>query len=249
MTVEEFVASLRESASETFSPYQVLSAYIDEDMEHEFSTQILKKAMTGEMSIFYLDMNLNLVESYDPTGTDDGSSPLQNIDWGLSVAMMRGGGSDAGFRYFDQNYDGFGNCKWSPVSGTYQMASDTMDSYGNTFDYNGDEPGAVDQERFSLKIRAYKQPEWAENPLCIEDKDVRQRGLFDTFMAEFAQFILNRKLYKIEALCTAAQLADIPNHWMDRYIIDGKIGYINKLNYSVSVESGIGKVEMEFFAI
>jgi hypothetical protein len=36
---------------------------------------------------------------------------------------------------------------------------------------------------------------------------------------------------------------------MDRYIIDGKVGYINKLNYSVSVESGIGKVEMEFFEI
>ena len=52
-----------------------------------------------------------------------------------------------------------------------------------------------------------------------------------------------------EALCTAAELADLPNKWLRRWEIDGKVGWIGLSTYSLSVENGVGKVELEFYAL
>jgi hypothetical protein len=71
----------------------------------------------------------------------------------------------------------------------------------------------------------------------------------DTWMIDHFYFLLNRQKYYIEALCTAAELADIPNKWLRTWEIDGKIGWLNILTYPVDVQKGIGKVEIEFFAL
>lgn len=134
----------------------ILAAYVDEDMEHEFVESRIKTAITPALYNLYVAQVLKLTESYDPSGTDDGSSPLQTYDWGLAVAVMRGGGTNETVQQFDFGYDGFGNDKWRTVSGDYVMASDTMDVMGTEFDYNGDSQGIGDEERFSLKIRAWK---------------------------------------------------------------------------------------------
>ena len=129
---------------------------------------------------------------------------------------------------------------------------------GNEFDYNGVQPGVGNEERFSLKIRAFKQPDWSPVPLCNPDvmnengtveTKIRTRGLFDTFMSEFAYFLLNRKKYRIRLLATPAAIADIPNHWLQRYRINGVTGYINKVSYSLSVKEGIKDIEIEFYAL
>ena len=125
----------------------LLAAYVDEDMEHEFVTQKINHTIDSGYVDIYATEVLRLLESYDPTSTDDGNSPLQECDWGLAIALMRGGGTNATIQNFDRNYDNFDNSRWRQVAGTYAMASDTMDQYGYTFDYNGDSSGDGGGER------------------------------------------------------------------------------------------------------
>ena len=68
-------------------------------------------------------------------------------------------------------------------------------------------------------------------------------------MIEFFRFLLERQKYYVEALCTAAELADIPNKWLRKWEIDGKVGFINQVQYEANIENGLGKVELEFFAL
>lgn len=232
---------------QTADQQPILCAYIDEDMEHEFVTQKIRNSVSSSFVDFYVTEILNLVESYDPTSSDDGNSPLQSYDWGLSLALMRGGGSDATLQTYDNDYDSFGNSKWRTVAGQYAMASDTMDAWGNEFDYNGSASGIGSNGRFSLKIRAYKQPAWALAPLCR--KEVMGRGLFDTFMIDYAYFLLNRKKYRITCTASVAQIVDIQNHWYEWWLIDGKKCLINKVSTSLSVKDGMGEVTLEVYSI
>lgn len=238
----------------------MLVALVDEEMEHEFVKQKIRYSLPSVVVNIYLAGILELTESYDPTKTDDGNSPLQSYDWGMSIAMMRGGGTNMTLQSYDFNYDGFNNSKWRSVAGKYALTMDSMDQVGNTFDYNGNEDGDGGGERFSLKIRAYKQPSWADGPICDEDivssldptvieTKIRSRGLFDTFMSEIAHFLLNRKKYIVRARTTTAQLMEIPNNWNRRYRINGIVGYINKVSYDISVNMGLSEVEIEFFAL
>ena len=243
----------------------LLCAYVDEDMEHEFVEQNLNQTISTAFCDFYMQQKLTLVESYDPSSTEDGNSPLQDPDrWGFALAMMRGGGSDATQESYDYNYDGFGNSKWRTKSGKYALACDSLDMMGNLFDYNGVKPGLGNGERFSLKIRAYKEPAWLSDPkykdvvLCdpdIYDKDgnvetkIRSRGLFDTFILPYAYFLLNRKKYKIRCTTTVAQIADIPNHWQDWWNIGGVKCLINQVNTTIHDQTGIGEVELTVYAL
>ena len=243
----------------------ILCAYVDEDMEHEFVEQKLNQTISTAFCDFYMQQKLTLVESYDPSSTEDGNSPLQDPDrWGFALAMMRGGGSDATQESYDYNYDGFGNSKWRTKSGKYSLACDSLDMMGNLFDYNGVKPGLGNGERFSLKIRAYKEPAWLSDPkykdvvLCdpdIYDKDgnvetkIRSRGLFETFILPYAYFLLNRKKYKIRCTTTVAQIADIPNHWQDWWNIGGVKCIINQVNTTIHAQTGIGEVELTVYAL
>ena len=257
----------------------LLCAYIDEDMEHEFVEQRINNPLTAVLVDMYLAEVLTLVESYDPTKTDDGNSPLQTYEWGLAVAMMRGGGTNMTVQNYDHNYDGFGNDRWRTVAGEYALTSDTMDQMGNEFDYNGQASGIGEGERFSLKIAAYKPfrykyvggqlkistnpREWATDPEWLVPCDgdvtdpvtheietkIRTRGLYNTFMAELCYFLLNRKPVRIKATTTVAQLADIPNHWRQLWQIGNMVGFINKVKFQLSVERSLGEVTIDFYVI
>ena len=235
----------------------LLAAYIDEDMEHEFIPQVIKESIGSEYVECYAEEQMELIENYDPSDTDDGNSPLQSIDWGLAIAIMRGGGTNATIQTYDFNYDGFGNSKWRTVAGLYALTSDSIDMWGNEYDYNGVQPGIGGGERFSLKIRSWVQPEWADGPLVdpdvinaqtgVVEKKIKSRGLFDTFMSEYCNFILKRRKYRIQIECSAAQVADVPNHWTRRFRINGLVGFINKLSYNVSAKDGLNSLEVEFY--
>lgn len=238
----------------------ILAAFIDEDMEHEFIEQKIRQSIGSEFVECYADEILKLIENYDPSDTEDGNSPLQEMDWGLAIALMRGGGTNATLQTYDFNYDGFGcNSKWRTVAGLYALASDSLDMWGNEFDYNGVQLGVGGGERFSLKIRSWVQPDWAEAPLINPDvinsetgaieKKIKSRGLFDTFMSEYANFVLKRRKYRIRIECSAAQVADVPNHWTRRFRINGLVGFINKLSYNVSAKDGLNNLEVEFYVL
>lgn len=226
-----------------------MAALVDEDMEHEFVKQYIKNTMSSMVADFYVTEELSLRESYDPSSTDDGNSPLQSYDWGLSIAIMRGGGIDATHEAYDYNYDGFGNSKWRTKAGDYALTTDSIDPYGVEYDYNGIEPGNGNEERFSLKPRAWVQPEWADAPLVVNTPSVKNRGYVDVFLIDYIHFLLNRKKYYIECLASVAQIADIQNHWKEWWSIGGKKCLINKVNADVSAQEGLGKVEMEVYAM
>lgn len=243
----------------------ILCAYVDEDMEHEFVEQIINQTISTAFCDFYMQQTLSLVESYDPSSTDDGNSPLQDDSrWGYAVALMRGGGSDATRQSYDYNYDHFGTSKWRTVSGKYALACDSLDMMGNEFDYNGIQEGTGEGEKFSLKIRAFKEPSWLSDPkyqnvvLCNKDevdtngkvvKKVRSRGLFDTFVLPYAYFLLNRKKFMVRCTTTVAQVADIPNHWQEWWNIGGMKCLIDKVNTTIDAKTGMGEVELTVYAL
>jgi hypothetical protein len=268
------------------NPYSVNALFVDEDMEHEFITQKLCSEITathsggaftrtdglGHLSCYEI---LNLVESYDPTQTEYGDSPLQELDLGLTLALMRGGGTDATVQNYDEGYDGFGNSKWQTIVGTYQTDIDTMDVFGNAYDYNGDRPGDGGGERFSLKLRAYKpfryryiegelqfstnSAEWDDTWLipCDADiytdnvvtKKIRSRGLVDTFLSELINFYLNRHKLRYKILTTVAQLVDLRNHWFAWWDVDGKICLIDSVECTIDKNTGLGEVIMDVYSM
>lgn len=219
-----------------------MAALVDEDMEHEFVKQYVKNSMSSMVADFYVTEELCLRESYDPSSTDDGNSPLQSYDWGLSIAIMRGGGIDATHEAYDYNYDGFGNSKWRTKSGDYAMTTDSIDPYGVEYIIEN-------EECFSLKPRAWVQPEWADAPLVVNTPSVKNRGYVDTFLIDYIYFILHRKRFYVKCLATVAQIVDIQNHWKEWWNIDGKKCLIDKVNAKISARDGLGEVELEVFAI
>lgn len=80
-----------------------------------------------------------LQDNFEPN--DDSISPVETHDWGLSLCIMRGSGSDATISYQadpDDKDDNYQNDTWDIVPGSSATAHpDTCDSYGNLWDYNG----------------------------------------------------------------------------------------------------------------
>ena len=121
------------------------------------------------------------------------------------------------------------------------MTTDSVDTYGN--------PLGSDGESFSLKPRAWVQPEWSDQPLIVNDPEIKNRGYFDTFLLDFAQLLLYGKKYRVYCLTTAAQVADIPNHWTEWWNIDGRKSIISKVLAEVTVNDGLRQVELEIYSM
>lgn len=238
----------------------ILAPYLDVDMERELSEQHIESSIKGikipdnttcafdDDVTLALGETLKLRESYDPTQTDTGNSPLQDLDWGLTIGIMRGGGNNAGIENYQQNYDGFGNDKWRHTVGTYAVYSDCLTQKGEAFDYNGQDEG-LGGEHFSLQIRSWQQPSWADAPIIIADKEVMDRGLHDTFLRPHVYFLLHRKPFKVKVLATVAQLLDIRNHWSDKFVIAGKVCWINAIKYNIEKATGISEAELEIYSL
>lgn len=79
---------------------------------------------------------LYLQDNFEPN--DDGVSPIETKDWGLTLGIMRGSGSDAYVDYSADPDDHEENDTWEKVAGSSVTSHpDTCDSYGNEWDYNG----------------------------------------------------------------------------------------------------------------
>lgn len=79
---------------------------------------------------------LYLQDNFEPN--DDGISPIETHDWGLTLGIMRGSGSDAHVRYESDIDDNEGNDTWEVEPGNSATAHpDICDCYGNLWDYNG----------------------------------------------------------------------------------------------------------------
>lgn len=233
---------------------QIMAAYVDDTMCHENQKYTIQNTMSSNFVDVYLTEICTTDESYDPSETKDGNSPLQHKDWGTAITIMRGGGSKARIQLYDYNYDGNGNSKWRWVADDYAMSPDAIDNWGNDFDYTGVNEGIGEDERFSLKIQAYKEVNG--EILCKADevdndghviRKVRSRGLKDTFMSEYIRFLIDREPLELRFCCEIAQLSNIL--WKKRYEIDGIIFWWNKLKYSIDSKSGLGIVTAEVYML
>lgn len=232
------------------SKQQILSAFISEEMWHENIKRTLVYPMGSKHVELAIQADITTKESYDVQSSNDGDSPLQSIDWGLAVSMMRGGGATSHIDYYDYDYDGFGNCKYRITAGNdYTMSLDSIDDYGKPYDYNGDADGigSTADERFSLKIRSYANHPVTGEPMVIPDRAIANRGLFDTFFSEYAYFLLNRKIVVIDLDCEVASLLNI--QWTRRYRFGDYVGWINKISTHISAENGIESVRIELFVL
>ena len=78
-----------------------------------------------------------LQDNYKPG--DDLESPLEKADWGLTLGIMRGSGSDAYIKYSNDPEDNEGNDTWNLQAGSGAFAhSDTCNDSGTEWDYNGE---------------------------------------------------------------------------------------------------------------
>ena len=200
---------------------------------------------------------LYLQDDFDPN--DDGISPIETKDWGLTLGIMRGSGSDSYVNYEADPDDGEGNDTWEIMAGSNVSAHpDTCDSYGNEWDYNGMAEGVGDREgRFSLKLRAEKlnpyfdpkQPESATNRryLEISNPNLRGRGLIDQFYKEYSFWIRNARIANRTVRMELAQLLAIDK--TKKVTIGDITGYIRKMQYSVNNKTGLGNVTMEIMYI
>lgn len=201
---------------------------------------------------------LYLQDNFEPN--DTGVSPIETHDWGLTLGIMRGSGSDAGVVYEADPDDMEGNETWHVEPGSSTSAHpDTCDSYGNLFDYTAD--GREDEQdpagRFSLKLRAEKpnpyfdakQPESAENKryLDITDQKLRHRGLCDQFYQEYSKWVRDARIAKRTVRMEMAQFQAIDK--TKKVTVGDITGFIRKRQFTVSKKTGLGMVTMEIMYI
>lgn len=111
--------------------------------------------------------------------------------------------------------------------------------------------------RISLKLRAEKpnpyfdstQPESDTNRRYLEitNENLRGRGLADKFYKEYSYWVRNARICKMTVRMTIAQLQGIDK--TKRVKIDDMTGFIKKMQYSVSNETGLGLVTLEVMYI
>lgn len=200
---------------------------------------------------------LYLQDNYEPN--DDGVSPIETHEWGLTLGIMRGSGSDSRVDYNGDPDDAEGNDTWEVMPGSGATAHpDTCDCYGREWDYNGEQEGIGDTDgRISLKLRAEKpnpyfdpkQPESENNRryLEIEDENLRRRGIADQFYKEYSYWVRNARICKMQVAIGIAQLQNIDK---TKCVKIGDItGFVRKMQYSVSKQTGLGLVTMEIMYI
>lgn len=85
----------------------------------------------------YEGYRLYLQDNFEPN--DDGVSPIESHDWGLTLGIMRGSGNDKSVEY-NPDPDDEENETWDIKPGTSVTAHpDTCDSYGNMWAYENTE--------------------------------------------------------------------------------------------------------------
>ena len=202
----------------------------------------------GHLNEGYL---LYLQDNFEPN--DTGVTPIETHDWGLTLGIMRGSGDGAHVEYSFDEDDGEGNDTWDIVPGSGAIAhADVCDCYGKEWDYGQDKG-----EHFSLKLRAEKlnpyfkpdQPEGTDNRryLEISNQDLRGRGLCDKFYKEYSKFVREARVVNIRAVMTLAQLLAIDK--TVRVRVGNIIGFVKKLQYSISNKTGLGPVTLEIMYI
>ena len=122
----------------TFSSLPITVTYAERisgirEQDHKYYCTLTNLKISGHISEGY---RLYLQDNFEPN--DDGICPIESHDWGLTLGIMRGSGSDAYVNYTNDPQDEEGNDTWNVVPGSSATAHpDICNSYGELWDYNG----------------------------------------------------------------------------------------------------------------
>ena len=83
--------------------------------------------------------------------------------------------------------------------------------------------------------------------LEIEDKNLRGRGLCDQFYKEYSYWVRNARICKMTVRMELAQLLAIDK--TKKVTVGDITGFIRKMQYSISNQTGLGMVTMEIMYI
>ena len=180
--------------------------------------------------------------------------PLQEHDSGFTLGVMRGPGSEAATEVFLKNYDGNGNDAWTTVVADYAFTADTMDAYGNRYDYNGTDEGGIADQANSISLKTHIQ---TAQELGLKDKDgneidwgidaqAAKRGLADRFMSEYMYFLLHRKTVSMDVDTTLSQLTSLS--WFKQLHIHDTVGRLKSRKYTLS-NDGVSDMSIELYTI
>lgn len=111
------------------------------DWEHQQYVHNVAKCKISDIHIaghINEGYRLYLQDNFEPN--DDGISPVETNDWGLTLGIMRGSGSDARVEYSSDPDDGEGNDTWDIAPGSNATAHpDTCDNYGKEWKYTNEQ--------------------------------------------------------------------------------------------------------------
>lgn len=182
------------------------------------------------------------------------NSPFQEYDSGFTLGVMRGPGSESKTEVFLENYDGNGNDAWTTVVADYAFTADTMDAYGNRYDYNGVEEGGIADQANSISLKTHIQ---TAKDLGLKNDDgtdvdwgidanAAKRGLADRFMSEYMHFLLNRKTVKMDVETTLSNLTSLS--WFKQLRISDTVGRLKSRSYTLT-NSGVTDMGVELYTI
>lgn len=200
---------------------------------------------------WWIDMKqhrvINFVEEHD-------DNPITAHDCGFMLGVMRGGGANAGYSVEIDNYDGNGNDAWVTVEDDYAFTSDSVDAYGNHYDYNGNESGGVVGLDDSISLKTHIQ---TAKDVGLKDENgndmdwgidsvAAKRGLADRFMSEYMYFLLHRKTVKMGVDTTMSQLRALS--WFKQLRINNTVGRLKTRTYTIT-NSGVEGMAIELYTI
>lgn len=228
-------------------PYQILAQYIAVDMKSpasirdEYEKAVLDMDSRGNVE--YINISYHKIQNYD--GSND--NPLRSHDCGFMLGVMRGAGNSAGIEVSIDNYDGNGNSAWVTVADDYAFTADSIDAYGNHYDYNGDIEGGVVGLEDTISLKTHIQ---TAKDVGLEDVDwgidatAAKRGLADRFMSEYMHFLLNRKTVSMDVDTTLSQLTSLS--WFKQLRINNTVGRLKSRSYTLT-NSGVSDMNIELY--
>lgn len=111
--------------------------------------------------------------------------------------------------------------------------------------------------RFSLKLRAEKLNPYyiagstdaatRDQYLPIANENLRGRGLCDQFYKEYSYWVRNARIINLPVRMELAQLLSIDD--TVRATVGDVTGFINEMEYDISMETGLGNVKMQMMYI
>lgn len=183
--------------------------------------------------------------NYDRSSSN--GDPLQSHDSGFTLGVMRGAGANSSYTVTVDNYDGNGNSAWVTVADDYAFTADSIDAYGNHYDYNGDIEGGVVglEDTISLKTHIQTAKDVGfENEAWGIDATAAKRGLADRFMSEYMHFLLHRKTVSMDVDTTLSQLTSLS--WFKQLRINDVVGRLKSRSYTLT-NSGVSDMNIELY--